>query len=351
MNQESIFTNLKRLYKEAPEIALQPRDRMVIFSDLHLGNGGERDDFSKNARLFSTVLRQYYLRHQFQLVLNGDVEDLQKFNYGKIKREWQNIFDLFDCFRRETRLYKIVGNHDHELFSTDQHKSQLYSAIRLRYNGHHMFLFHGHQAVKFFEKHYLLSKIFVRYLAKPLRINNMSTAYNSERKFKVEKNVYLFSSRQKIVSIIGHTHRPLFESLSKIDYLKFTIEQLIRQYPKAKPSRKESIERKIKRLKRELEVHYLKDQEVNLRSSLYNSQLAIPCVFNSGCVIGKRGITSLEIVNQSIYLVHWFHPRKSRKYLDVAEHSPERLSNTPYYRLILKQDPLDYVFARIKLLT
>jgi hypothetical protein len=47
--------------------------------------------------------------------------------------------------------------------------------------------------------------------------------------------VYGFSSRRKIVSIIGHIHRPLFESLSKIDTLKYRIEQLCRHYPLASP--------------------------------------------------------------------------------------------------------------------
>ncbi|MBD3386532.1 metallophosphoesterase [candidate division KSB1 bacterium] len=351
MNQDIIFHNLEKLYKNTPETELNPNDRVVIFSDLHLGNGGERDDFRKNAKLFTTVVREYYLRNQFKMILNGDIEELQKFNYAKIRSSWKHVYALFDRLKQETGLYRIVGNHDWELFSMHHLNENLRSAIKYKYNGNEIFLFHGHQAVEFFEKHYLLSKIFVRYITKPLRIKNISTAYNSKRKFKVEKNAYLFSSRKKIVSIIGHTHRPLFESLSKTDYLKFTIEQLIRQYPKAKPGRKKSIERKIKRLKRELDYHYLKNQQSNLNNSLYNSQLAIPCVFNSGTVIGKRGITSLEIANERIYLVHWFHPRKSRKYLEYTERSPERLGNTPYFRLVLKQDPLDYVFARIKLLT
>lgn len=39
----------------------------------------------------------------------------------------------------------------------------------------------------------------------------------------------------------------------------------------------------------------------------------IPCLFNSGCVIGKRGVTAPEIEEVNIRLVHWFDSRISKK--------------------------------------
>ena len=57
----SIQGTLQKLFEEAPRVPLRPTDRVVILSDLHLGDGGLRDDFRQNAGLVQDVLRDYYL--------------------------------------------------------------------------------------------------------------------------------------------------------------------------------------------------------------------------------------------------------------------------------------------------
>ena len=59
-------------------------------SDLHLGDGGPRDDFRPNAELVHDVLRDYYLEAGYSLVLNGDIEELQRFSYAKIRKRPRN---------------------------------------------------------------------------------------------------------------------------------------------------------------------------------------------------------------------------------------------------------------------
>jgi len=113
-------------------------------------------------------------------------------------------------------------------------------------------------------------------------------------------------------------------------------------------------------------------------SSLYAEHLPVPCLFNSGCAIGKRGLTAIEIEDGHIALVHWFdtrrdgrptggrrggvrrarerqpargrRPRRSRALVPPEAESTRRLGDTPYYRSVLKRDRLDYVFSRIRLL-
>lgn len=53
---------------------------------------------------------------------------------------------------------------------------------------------------------------------------------------------------------MGHTHRPLFESLSKVDSLKFRIESLCYQYPTTAPENKPKLEQKILTLKENLHL-------------------------------------------------------------------------------------------------
>jgi predicted phosphodiesterase len=346
-------STLSKLFKEAPVFRLSGEDKIVVFSDLHLGDGGKDDDFLQNAQLFSHVLENYYFREGFTLVLNGDIEELKKFPLKKIAAHWGSIYRIFNEFRRKNRLYKIVGNHDYDLCIQKSRKrtGKPIRALKIEYDGNILFVYHGHQASKFFEKHNQLAGFLLRYIVFPLGIKNYSVSHDSTKKFKLEKRVYDFSIKNKIISIIGHTHRPLFESLSKIDSIKFKIEQLCRQYTDAGENDKKKIETEIAYYRAELEYVYQKNMKNGSKSSLYNANLVIPCLFNSGCVIGKRGMTSIEIAGNEIALAHWFDKRISIKHFSHNEHVPERLGTSEYYRLIIKKDYLDYIFTRIKLLT
>jgi UDP-2,3-diacylglucosamine pyrophosphatase LpxH len=348
----SIEATLQRLYDESPRVVLGPADRIVILSDLHLGDGGPQDDFRQNAALVHDVLRDYYLDGGYSLVLNGDIEELQRFSYPKIRARWEGMFSLFEEFRRQTTLYKIIGNHDEALpFLVEQSVADTFlDGVRFTFEGNTIFLFHGHQATIFFERFNQVSGFLLRHVANTLRIRNMPVTYTSRKKYQTEHRVYAFSSSRKVVSIIGHTHRPLFESLSKIDTLRFRIEQLCRDYPSVSPRARAAIETAIIAYRSELSRVWEKDRENGLRSSLYNEQISIPCLFNSGCAIGKRGVTALEITNGEIALVHWFDRRRGERHMEENGRSAERLGGSNYYRSVIKQDKLQYVFTRIRLL-
>jgi hypothetical protein len=163
--------------------------------------------------------------------------------------------------------------------------------------------------------------------------------------------MYEFAKENSIVSIIGHTHRPLFESMSKVDTLNYQIETQLRKLQKAKKKDRPEIEEKIRALKREIDEQVeRKGKELSL-SRVYSDHTIVPCVFNSGCVIGKRGITAIEIYNGKIALVHWFDRKVDKKYIREDEKNTTRLDETDYFRTVLKRDDLDYIFTRIELLT
>jgi UDP-2,3-diacylglucosamine pyrophosphatase LpxH len=348
----AIESTLQDLYDTARRITLTRRDRMVIMSDLHMGDGGSRDDFRHNAELVQTVLREHYLAGGFSLVLNGDIEELQRFRLPAIRAQWKELFELFEEFRARTALYKIIGNHDDALhaYAAQTSDRSLLDSLRLSYQDKTLFLFHGHQATIFFERFNDISGFFLRYGANALRIHNAPVTYESQKKFRTEHRVYSFSSSRKIVSLIGHTHRPLFESLSKIDTLRFRIEQLCREYNGGSRRVRRTIETAIGVYRRELTRLWERDREDGLRSSLYNEEICVPCLFNSGCAIGKRGVTALEIENGQIALVYWFDPTRPNHTLEDEGQPAEKLGQTGFYRTVLKQDKLEYIFARIRLL-
>jgi len=347
-----VEATLQGLYDAAPRVALSPRDRLVVMSDLHMGDGGTQDDFRHNADLVQGALRDYYLAGGYTLVLNGDIEELQRFNLADVRARWTGIISLFHEFERRTALYKIVGNHDEGLWIVPDGVAgfPLRQALCFTFKDDTLFLFHGHQATIFFERFNDLSGFVLRYVANTLRIPNTPVAYESRKRYITEHRTYAFAARTKVLSLIGHTHRPLFESMSKIDSLRFSIEQLCREYTEAGIRARARIEQSIAGCKAELALLWDKDRRNGMRSSLYNDELTIPCMFNSGCCIGKRGITAIEVANGVISLVYWFDRGRSERHMLDDGRPAQRLGRTSFYRSVIKQDRLDYVFTRIKLL-
>ncbi len=357
MKLKKTYKYLDELYSGALNITPKKEDKFVIFSDLHMGDGSSKDDFTRNAELFSTVLSKYYLNNDFKLVLNGDVEELQRFSFKKIFNKWSDIYALFDQFHARGGLIKTIGNHDLSWLDPNTAKSKydVHDAVVLNFEKGDIFIFHGHQVDKKYQAHNRLVGYTLKYLANPLRIRNYSVAHDSRKQYAIEKKVYHYSAFKKKVSIIGHTHRPLFESLTKAERLINQIDNLCREYAEnLQKGEMERIFKTIKSHKKEIKRLVKKERSDMPKFStglLYNTLLHIPCLFNSGCAIGKRGITCLEISHESISLIHWFDEKISKKYLNKRGYDPEQLNGTNYYKMVLNVESLAYVFNRIHLLS
>ncbi len=353
MSEERVFDVLELLFKESPSLKLSSDDRLVIFSDLHMGDGGKNDEFKPNAPLFSEVLKKYYLEREYRLVLNGDVEELYKFKVKDVFKAWKDIYDIFDRFDSRGHFYKIIGNHDflasHKSFPNAN--KNLLEGIRIYIEDVPVFLYHGHQTANYFEKYNPIAKLFVRTFVNAFGIENSSFPIDSDKKFRTEVYAYKFASMKKLISILGHTHRPLFESMSKIDSVIMILETLLRKFPITQGEKKERIRENIKKFKDELDNLYKQNKQYNLRNGLYNEKVLVPCLFNSGSVIGKRGLTGIEINKGNISLVYWFDKNRSRRYIDYKGVKLKHLGETEIYKAILKKESLDYIYSRIKLLT
>jgi predicted phosphodiesterase len=353
LEKEIIATNLDSLFKKSPVKQLTSSDKIVIFSDLHMGDGSSRDDFLHNAGLFSYVLEKQYLQRQYSLILNGDIEELQRFSYDAIAQRWKEVYALFDAFARQKKLYKLIGNHDADLI-LKMNNSSPYSHLEslvLIHKNHQLFVFHGHQASLYYTKHNAMIGFFLRYVANPLGIHNYSVAYNSRKQYKIEKRVYEYASERKIAALIGHTHRPLFESLSKRDYLEYQIEKLVRSFASEPAAVTIEAQQKLKIYRDELVKLNRDKKNTLLGNSLYNADILVPCMFNSGCVIGSRGITCLEIDKEEIALVHYFDGRVKPANVPTGDKPAQALEGSPYYQVEINKEHLDYIFARITFLT
>lgn len=352
MLAKKLQNKLNRLLQAAPELAPGPDHKLVIFSDLHLGDGGGNDDFKKNGALFLAMLRRHYLPERFILILNGDIEELALFRLKRIMARWSDVYRAWAEFAARGALFKLVGNHDLALLlrRSGDMPFPVSEALNIRWNGQSLFVLHGHQTSHLNWVFQTLGILFLRWLLKPLGFGNYTVARNSRRRFRVEKRIYEFARQKKLLALIGHTHRPLFESLSRLDTLKIEIENLCRRYPQAAAGEKRALEAKLALLKGEYVELQKRDRQGRRAENLYHDGPLLPCLFNSGCGIGRHGVTAIEIVRGRAVLVYWFDRRRSEKYFAAAGYEPQRLGDSDYYRVVLKEEDLDYIFTRINLL-
>jgi UDP-2,3-diacylglucosamine pyrophosphatase LpxH len=338
---------------EFPDVVLDISGggKVLIISDLHMGSG-LRDDLYHNGEMLTCLLEEYYYKNGWILVLNGDIEELQKYSLDYIREKWAGLYRIFNLFSRENRLYKTIGNHD-ELLLLKRYGSYpypLHNVIKINTGIVPAYVYHGHQLSKIYARFNKLFGLCSRYILKPFGIKNITDARSPRRRFIIEKKAYGFSMTNHCLSIIGHTHRPLFESLGRFDYIKFEIERLCRDYPASQGDVRSRIENEVTALRKELGKLKHKERRDVLRQSLYGDELPVPCLFNSGCTLGRKGITAIEMTNEDIALVYWFTEGKSKKFVTRGGYKTEGIPGKPYHRAVLNHNRLDYIFAKIKLL-
>ena len=345
----SSFDILASHSKYGAELDIKKGGKVLIISDFHMGSG-RQDDLHANGDILKKALEDYYFKNGWTLVLNGDIEELAKYSYKEIRREWSDLYRVFDLFAAEGRLYKTLGNHDETLLLEKDYPYPLNSVLRIITEQIPIYVYHGHQASRLYTDYNGFISLSLKYLLKPFGIRNISSARSPRRHFHVERYAYNFSLENNCISIIGHTHRSLFESLGRFDYIKFEIERLCRDYPASIGEDRKKIEGEVSHLRQELGKLKRNEKRDVLRQSLYGDILPVPCLFNCGSAIGKKGMNAIELDNESISLIYWFIQGKGMKFISRGWHKLEQLEDTLYYRSVLNHNKLDYIKAKMELL-
>ncbi|GAB6155458.1 hypothetical protein JCM17380_42090 [Desulfosporosinus burensis] len=241
------MNNLKRIskvFQSAEEIPFDDSSRIILMSDVHRGDGGWADDFSKNQNLYFAALTHYY-NEDYTYIEIGDGDELWKNKkLSEVRYVHSHAFWLLSKFFKEGRLYSIFGNHDmvkrdHEFvknnmyqYFDEQEKKYipLFENIKVheglvlkhKLTNQKILLIHGHQVSFIDYEMWKLSRFLVRYLWRPLEsfgVNDpTSTAKNYDKKDAVEKQLIEWVTREKHMLIAGHTHRPRFPQVGEPPY-------------------------------------------------------------------------------------------------------------------------------------
>ncbi|QES89795.1 metallophosphoesterase [Rhizosphaericola mali] len=314
-----VFAALDKLYSTSQNdnaencisLNVRPNDLVVIFSDQHKGNGNGADDFVSAEKNYIAAL-EYYNRLDASFINLGDCEELWKFPLQSVEKGHPNAFKIEREFVQKNKLFKVFGNHD--LYWSLIHNANInlkklyyqnfpiYEAVRLNVqiedNGRlTIFCAHGHQGDKQSDGN-PLSRWFVSSVWGPLQaflqININSPASSQWLKSVHNSIMYNWSkNKEKMILITGHTHQPVFKSLTHIERLYL---QLFRAKEKNDTDAISQIMNEI--------PYRAKDNDI-LSSEFMTMK---PSYFNTGCCCYSDGtITGIEIQEGKIRLVKWHY--------------------------------------------
>ena len=317
-DKQSVMESLTELYQEtgkpkSKKLARLNLDaktaRIIIFSDQHKGRRNGSDDFAVCEKSYLDALA-YYDREDYYYINLGDCEELWENTMFGIAKNNDAVYMAERQFIKRNAYCKIFGNHD-LFWDNDPLASywlkriygkaiRIYTGAIIRLNfGSPAFLdifcTHGHQGDKQSDGN-VFSKWFVSYFWGPLQnlleININSPSANDN--LKTLHNMYMYdwsAAQNKILLVTGHTHQPVFNSLTHLERLYQRLEKA-RTLHDADTLKK--IEEEIPRRKREYDF-------VN-----QSFQSMKPTYFNSGCCcFGDGTITGIEISKGFIRLVKW----------------------------------------------
>jgi hypothetical protein len=282
--------------------------RFIIFSDQHKGGKDGSDDFIMAEPNYLAAL-EYYYQKGFTLISLGDNEELWENTLGKVKKANEASYVLERKFIPGERFVKIFGNHDLfwdndpfaglQLKDIYKEKIKVYEGVVLSVHdgtrGIHIFCTHGHQGDTQSDGNWF-SKFFVARIWAPLQafllINPNTPAYDKGKKSLHNDIMYQWSSQQKnMLLVTGHTHQPVFASLTHLERLYKGFQQAQHEKDTGKIL---SIQEEIRKRERDFATVTL--DYMNMK----------PSYFNSGCCCFIDGdITGLEIDEGCLRLIKW----------------------------------------------
>ena len=300
--------------------------KFIIFSDQHKGNRNRADDFKQAEANYLEALA-YYSDNDFRFINLGDSEELWENSIWKVKKYNKATFEAEKKFLEHNNYVKIFGNHDlywdtgllsyWHLKSMFGEKVKVYEGVVLETvvcsleSGVNtlnaeltIFCTHGHQGDAQSDGNWF-SKFFVAYIWAPLqsllRINPNTPANNNEKKTLHNTIMYDWSATQEnMVLVTGHTHQPVFASLTHLESL----------YKKLQQAKHVKDDRSVNEVKAEI---VQREKEFTTVSVDYMNMK--PSYFNTGCCCFSDGdITGIEIADGYIRLIKWsVVGRKSEK--------------------------------------
>lgn len=283
------------------------RDKFIVLSDQHKGAKNDSDDFMSCEKNYLAAL-DYYYQNDYYFINLGDCEELWENMLSPVKKYNKASFEKEKLFLQKNKYLKIFGNHDlywgNDFITAPAELKSIYGQSVTIYEGailsttinehsFHIFLTHGHQGDlqsdgNWFSK-WFVSNVWAK-LQAYLCIKPDTPAYDTQLKTAHNIMMYEWSSENDIALITGHTHQPVFESLTLLERLYNRLAEAI----------KRGDEKAVEEIKSHIHHRFTKGEVLPDFTGFK------PNYFNSGCCCFSDGdITGIEICEGCIRLVKW----------------------------------------------
>ncbi|RZK75796.1 MAG: metallophosphoesterase [Pedobacter sp.] len=293
--------------KRGVVLDINQSSKIIIFSDQHKGSRNHADDFALSEKTYLAAL-EFYNENNFLFCSLGDSEELWKNQLLGVLKHNDATFRAEQLFLKRSAFIKIFGNHDlywdndplagFNLERIYGEKVKIYEGaiLNLAVSGTTLsiFLTHGHQGDLQSDGNWF-SKWFVSNVWAPfqsyLRINPNTPAFDNQLKSTHNSIMYSWTSKQSNLALItGHTHQPVFNSLTHLE----------RVYLKLEEAKSIGDEGTVKKIEAELLAGKISG-EVSPRIEHSKNTY-----FNTGCCCYSDGdITGIEIGEGMIRLIKW----------------------------------------------
>jgi len=301
---------LQRARLSGPFILTQ-NSRFVIFSDHHKGERDRADGFQPCEASYLTALDHYFAEN-FNLIVLGDAEELWENTLPRVMEAYPEVLKSEARFYPD-RYIRFSGNHDNAWELKDQVRQYLdpyFPGIEIRkelifeYRDEldkqgEILLIHGHQGTldsdlfDFLPPHVLP---YYHQFQNKTGLGQTSPSRDAYDRSLQDNQMYTWASQQeKTILIAGHTHRPIWGSMSHLEKLMAQFHALLHMQPQPDNFQEEAA-RLQEEIKRRAKIDPPKADAVKTK----------PCYFNTGCCRFSDGdITGIEIENGEIRLIKW----------------------------------------------
>ncbi len=304
------------------------KDKFIILSDQHKGARDGSDIFARSEKNYLAAL-DHYNREEFTYINLGDSEELWENLFVTIKRHNKATFKAEKKFLDRKAFVKIFGNHDlywgNDPLAAVSILQIYWQAVKVHEGAIlqttinnkplNIYLTHGHQGDLQSDGNWF-SKWFVSDIWAPfqayLRINPNTPANNNLLKTDHNRIMYEWSSkRENTLLITGHTHQPVFRSLTELEIV----------YEKLDTAKKAGNNKLVSDLQQRItELHLEGNTAPDFTGYL-------DTYFNSGCCCFDDGdITGIEIEGGYIRLIKWEYRGKENLRMVLEECKLEELN-------------------------
>jgi len=306
---DKLYLKIKEEHKKAGlNLPVDETTKYIIFSDQHKGGKDGSDDFMLAEKNYLTAL-EHYNQLSYTYINLGDSEELWENTLETVKKNNTASFEAEKKFVARNAFIKVFGNHDiywnNDPLASFQaekifgQKLTIFEGLILTWasgeKSLEIFLTHGHQGDGQSDANpfsaWFISKIWAP-LQAYLSINFNTPAYDNNLKSLHNAMMYEWSKAQtNLILITGHTHQPVFCSLTHLERLFIELEK----------AKAENNSEAILQLQKDVRKSWKHEPPTGIKDLKVK-----PSYFNTGCCCFDDGdITGIEITSDSICLIKW----------------------------------------------